>query len=356
LQAFAANTGTLANLEALEAAHWGIMLAPYRPRLHPDFEFEHCIDNGAWPIYTRGLRDGICYPFDEVSFKKLLYRHGADAKFVVVPDIVAGGERSLEFSVSWLYTLRGIKRPLLALQDGMTPKMIEPILREWKTSNLGLFLGGTTEWKLSTMAQWGEVAKRNQCWYHVGRVNTAKRIDMCGAAGANSFDGSSATRYVKTLELLDRTRRKYMCIDELEDWRKASELRAQTAGAAANGSGSRIAPAPKIREIKEQQKPMANINLQQFISELRTEFLSVYNAVVDITAEAAFNNAALVVLARQIDGGGAGVDTRQLPLPLSRGQKAAATRKKNVAKRARATANSGAGVSTGDGAKDSPNA
>jgi hypothetical protein len=80
---------------------------------------------------------------------------------------------------------------------------------------------------------------------------------------------------------------------------------------------------------------MANINLQQFISELRTEFLSVYNAVVDITAEAAFNNAALVVLARQIDGGGQ-LD-RQPSLTLTRGQKAARTRKKNAAAKARAT-------------------
>jgi len=353
LQAFAANTGTLANLEALEAADWGIMLAPYRPYLHPDFKFRKCIDNGAWPLYTRGQRDKCCYPFDEVSFKKLLYRHGADAEFVVVPDIVAGGEKSLEFSISWLHTLRGVKKPLLALQDGMTPEMIEPLLREYKSSNLGLFLGGTTEWKLATMAQWGEVAKRNQCWYHVGRVNTAKRIDMCGAAGANSFDGSSATRYVKTLELLDRTRRKYMCIDELEDWRKASELRAQTSGAAEKGSGSRIAPAPT--KLREERKGMANINLQQFINDLRREFLSVYNNVSDVTVEAAFDNATVAVLARQIEGSGERV-LGATASALTRGQKAAQTRKKNAAKAARA-ANSGAGsAGTGDGAQDSPNA
>jgi len=103
---------------------------------------------------------------------------------------------------------------------------------------------------------------------------------------------------------------------------------------------------------------MANINLQQFIGDLRREFLSVYNNVSDVTVEAAFDNAAVAVLARQIDGGGGGQDGRQLSLPLSRGQKAAQTRKKNQAKAARA-ANSGAGagsIGTGDGAQDSPNA
>jgi len=100
---------------------------------------------------------------------------------------------------------------------------------------------------------------------------------------------------------------------------------------------------------------MANINLQQFINDLRREFLSVYNNVSDVTVEAAFDNATVAVLARQIDGSG-GQDSRQMSLPLSRGQKAAQTRKKNAAKAARA-ANSGAGsAGTGDGAQDSPNA
>src|SRR5262252_3436158 len=100
---------------------------------------------------------------------------------------------------------------------------------------------------------------------------------------------------------------------------------------------------------------MANINLQQFISDLKREFLNVFNNVSDVTAEAAFDNAAVAVLARQIDGGGQGLVG--LPAPaLTRGQKAAQTRKNNQAKAARA-ANSGAGsAGTGDGAQDSPNA
>src|SRR5262245_9927254 len=101
--AYAANTGTLANLEALESAEWRLMLAPYRPRLHPDFKFKFAIDNGAWPAHTNNV------PFDEVGFKRLVNTHGPAADFVVVPDIVKGGLRSLDFSLSWLGSLRGLK-------------------------------------------------------------------------------------------------------------------------------------------------------------------------------------------------------------------------------------------------------
>lgn len=44
-------------------------------------------------------------------------------------------------------------------------------------------------------------------WCHVARVNTARRIAACAAVGATSFDGTSATRYAKTLPLLDAAKR-----------------------------------------------------------------------------------------------------------------------------------------------------
>ena len=72
----------------------------------------------------------------------------------------------------------------------------------------GLFVGGSTEHKLGTMMQWGALAKDVGCWLHVGRVNSAKRIEYCGIAGAQSFDGTGATKYgwVK-LELYERARK-----------------------------------------------------------------------------------------------------------------------------------------------------
>ena len=68
---------------------------------------------------------------------------------------------------------------------------------------VGIFLGGSTEWKLARMADWGRFCREHGCHYHVARVNTVKRYRMAHAAGAHSVDGSSATRYAVTLPLLD---------------------------------------------------------------------------------------------------------------------------------------------------------
>jgi hypothetical protein len=60
-----------------------------------------------------------------------------------------------------------------------------------------MFLGGTTGWKEETMMQWGRLAKRLGTYYHVARVNSWRRVSMCHEAGADSFDGTSATRFSK---------------------------------------------------------------------------------------------------------------------------------------------------------------
>jgi hypothetical protein len=52
-----------------------------------------------------------------------------------------------------------------------------------------------------------DVARRRGLWYHVGRVNSAKRIRAAAESGATSFDGTSVTMYAETLPLLDDARR-----------------------------------------------------------------------------------------------------------------------------------------------------
>jgi hypothetical protein len=78
---YASNTGTRRNLAALRDAGW---------RLKPE------------------------------PFAALVEHLGCAADFVILPDIVAGGEASLDLSVSWIPRLRGIRKLLLPLQDGMT--------------------------------------------------------------------------------------------------------------------------------------------------------------------------------------------------------------------------------------------
>jgi hypothetical protein len=193
---YASRTGTLKNLAALRAAGWRLIVSPTGKLRHHGFRYG--LENGAWTAYSQGLA------FNQVRFMRAVERLGAGADWIVIPDIVAGGLRSLEFSLSWRERLAGIA-PLLLLpvQDGMTPPDVQLLVGP----QLGLFVGGTTEFKLSTMAQWGRLAQSSGCWLHIGRVNTARRIHLCAAAGATSFDGTSASRYVATLPLLDNAAR-----------------------------------------------------------------------------------------------------------------------------------------------------
>ncbi len=193
---YASNTGTKRNVQALRDAGWRILLTPDNPR--PPERLRFGIDNGAWKYRDNPSAN----TFSE--FYELVDRYGCAADFVVLPDIVGGGMDSLRLSVSWLSRLRNIKQLLLPLQDGQTPEAVGAVLREHR--NVGLFLGGTTEYKLRELYGWGMVANSWKRWYHVGRVNSARRIRLCAEAGATSFDGTSATMYAVSLPLLESAR------------------------------------------------------------------------------------------------------------------------------------------------------
>lgn len=169
--AYASRTGTRRTVAALRAAGWRILVSAA----------------GKWK------HEGLAYAIDR----------GAGADWIAVPDIVAGGASSLEFSLSWLPRLRGVAPLLLPVQDGMRVEDVTPLVGK----DLGLFVGGTTRWKLDSLQQWGVVARARGCHLHVGRVNTARRIALCAAAGAESFDGTSVSRYVVNLPRLENARR-----------------------------------------------------------------------------------------------------------------------------------------------------
>ena len=194
--AYAARTGTRRNLEALRLAEWRLILSPIGVLRTEGFPY--ALDNGAWHAYQTG------HSFDEHAFTVALKRFGADADWTVIPDIVAGGHASMELSLQWMRRVLDVSpHALLAVQDGLVPDDVWPFLSE----RVGIFVGGSTAWKEATMTQWGVVGRQAGCWTHVGRVNTARRIRLCGYAGVTSFDGSSASRYSVTLPMLDHARR-----------------------------------------------------------------------------------------------------------------------------------------------------
>lgn len=192
--AYASRTGTRRNLAALREAGWRILVSA-RGVLRNE-GFRYALDNGAWTAFTQGE------PFDVAAFEKALDLMGAEADWVASPDIVGGGMRSLELSESWLPRLIDARLVLIPVQDGLTASDVRPLLG----NRVGIFLGGSTEWKLATMREWGELAREVGCYYHVARVNTRRRIEMCSEAGATSFDGSSASRFAASLPRLERAR------------------------------------------------------------------------------------------------------------------------------------------------------
>jgi hypothetical protein len=193
LTAYASRTGTKQNLDAMRKAGWRLLVSAAGVVRTEGFE-RYALDNGAWSAYTQGKE------FDELAFGRALDLVGEQADWVVIPDRVAAGKHSLDFSLKWLERLRHCPvKLLLAVQDGME---IDDV-RELVNPAVGIFLGGTTEWKLKTMEAWGVLARRKNAYFHVGRVNSALRIGKCANAGAQSFDGTSVTRFSKTLPRLD---------------------------------------------------------------------------------------------------------------------------------------------------------
>jgi hypothetical protein len=184
-------TGTRRNLEMLRRAGWRLLLSPTGAWRTEGFNY--CLDNGAWTAHASGER------FDDRAFYACALRFGPSADFVVLPDIVMGGLGSLALSLEWINELPWCTRLLIPVQDGMGPGDVEPHLSD----RVGIFVGGSDAWKESSMATWGRLSRDVDCHLHIGRVNTRRRIRMAQLAGADSIDGSSASRFANTIAFLD---------------------------------------------------------------------------------------------------------------------------------------------------------
>jgi hypothetical protein len=193
---YASRTGTRRNLAALREAGWRLLVSAAGCLRAEGFPY--ALDNGAWSAYTKGR------PFDDAAFIVALRKMGGGADWTVLPDIVMGGAASLSMSLGWMRrVLDETPRALLAVQNGMTVDDVRGFLG----ARVGLFVGGDTAWKESTIGVWSALGREVGCWVHVGRVNTARRIAICTAEGATSFDGTSASRFAKTIPALDAARR-----------------------------------------------------------------------------------------------------------------------------------------------------
>ncbi len=144
-------------------------------------------DPGAYRDWRAGQPFNVCR-WDR-DMRWMSYR-GIVPDFVVVPDIVAGGLASLEWSAFWRDTVPEEFPAYLAVQDGMTAADVVPHLPRYH----GIFVGGSLHWKLATGAQWTELARRHGLGCHIGRVGTAARVHWARSIGATSVDSSLPLR------------------------------------------------------------------------------------------------------------------------------------------------------------------
>lgn len=189
---YASRTGTRRNLAELDKHGWRLLVSA-RGVLRNE-GFRYALDNGAWTAFQR--RE----PFDVAAFVRAVDMLGAGADFVVVPDKVGDADATRRMADEWIPRLGGL-RLYIAVQDGMTAE-------DLPTECAGVFVGGSTEWKLRTAPYWRAETTRRGMLCHVARVNTEKRIEWCRSFGATSVDGSSASRFAVTTERLDRSRRR----------------------------------------------------------------------------------------------------------------------------------------------------
>jgi hypothetical protein len=195
--AYASRTGTARNLDMLRARGWRLLVSA--TGVWRTEGFPYAIDNGAWSAWNAKPRRAR---LDLHLFIGIVLALGADADWVVCPDIVGGGQESLRLSLRWLpWVLKHAPAAVIAVQEGISDSDIAPHLGP----RVGVFVGGASdEWKERSVGRWAALARAHGARCHVGRVNTQRRIAICGAAGATSFDGTSASRFAKSIPVLQR--------------------------------------------------------------------------------------------------------------------------------------------------------
>lgn len=162
----------------LPAFEYGQLISPLCH--HRAWDGPFAVDNGAFS------------GFDRESFARLLDAERDNRErciFVAAPDVVGSARRTREVFLHWYPKLHGWPVALVA-QDG-----IEDLDIPWSLL-AAIFIGGSTAWKLGPHAE--AVIRAAQAvgkWVHVGRVNTAQRIEKFLDLGVDSIDGASLSRH-----------------------------------------------------------------------------------------------------------------------------------------------------------------
>jgi len=171
------------DMPRLVAAGFGLMLTPThgdRRRVLAD-GVTWAADNGC---YSQGDKFVLG---DYLKWLELMSEVQSTCLFATAPDVVGDAVATWERSKPILPILRaaGYKAALVG-QDGL-----EGLEVEWGAFD-ALFIGGTTEWKLSKAAfDLVREAKSRGKHAHMGRVNSRQRLWAAVRGGYDSADGTT---------------------------------------------------------------------------------------------------------------------------------------------------------------------
>jgi hypothetical protein len=111
--------------------------------------------------------------------------------FVTAPDVVGDAAATDRLYPKWADQIAARCLPVgYVAQDGC---------KNFPMTAAALFIGGTTEFKLSVeAANLARDAKWRGKWVHMGRVNTWRRLEYAKSIGVDSVDGTSLSMYTDT--------------------------------------------------------------------------------------------------------------------------------------------------------------
>lgn len=177
------STRSVARLSGVWPSHLGHLLTPNNR-------------NSVGSILATGLSwavdNGAFRGFDSGSFRRLLARVAGRSRllWIVCPDKVADARETLRLFDQWQPEVARAGPVAFVGQDGQ-----EDLDVSWDRFAC-LFIGGSTEWKLSNAAHdLATEAKRHGKWVHLGRVNSRRRLRYAWSMRADSTDGSSASMF-----------------------------------------------------------------------------------------------------------------------------------------------------------------
>lgn len=185
------STGWFWHCLARETGKIGHLFSPGAQR-GPWRWFPYALDNGAFSCWNsrENTFDEQKWSQTESEWKRLLFWAQAapiKPRWAIVPDVPGNASGTIKKWPAFAHFVRSAGIPLaVAVQDGMTT---EDVRRLDPLPDV-ISVGGSTEWKWSTVEQWCNDFKR----VHLLRCNMPDRLQYLEDIGCESTDGTGWNR------------------------------------------------------------------------------------------------------------------------------------------------------------------